>query len=578
MSSWNSPASFLRPRFGRDSSTPADMVVLSAKVLACDEQGTRAQAVAIKEGKFVYVGDNAGAKEFIGPDTKVINARRRMLVPGFIDAHVHILWVGLLRSFLVDLYACKSMDNVRDTVLDFAKANPDLPFIFGIGWMYDYVPDNMPDPAMLDAILADRPVFLWSYEATTGWANTKMAKLMFERNPAACKHLVPEVVDGKPTGMFMHAHSFDPFEFFSMEEFGPDIKERMFETLGSAISDMVKAGVTAFDELQVYKSLIPLILEYRDRGGLDDVRVRGTYYVDPVDSEDEKKLIEDLEAWKALGEKESSPSFKLGESLKLYIDGCFGNHTSFFLEPYADAPGNCGEACWTQDGFDRLMEIADSLHLQTCTHSIGDAGIRRVVNSCEHSLAVNGPWDARHRVDHCEFPTREDIARMAKLGIYASMQPIHFFGDDSNERVVGHERLQGFDPWLTIENAGVEIGFGTDYIAGSYIPPVNPIYGLLIAGTRINYKLEADWAPEEKITMENAIQHYTLGSAKCMKMEDRIGSIEVGKMADFTMWHTDLLKINSWYFLLTNEVEVGKLDGFLDMTVVDGRVVYERGA
>jgi predicted amidohydrolase YtcJ len=113
MSGWNNPLFYLKPRFKREGSDPADMVVLGAKVLTCDEAGTRAQAVAVKDGRFAYVGDNNGARDFIGPDTRVINARGRMLAPGFIDAHVHILWVGMLRSIILDLYDCKSLDDVR---------------------------------------------------------------------------------------------------------------------------------------------------------------------------------------------------------------------------------------------------------------------------------------------------------------------------------------------------------------------------------------------------------------------------------------------------------------------------------
>ncbi|MDD5668352.1 MAG: amidohydrolase family protein, partial [Actinomycetota bacterium] len=323
--------------------------------------------------------------------------------------------------------------------------------------------------------------------------------------------------------------------------------------------------------VQFYRPFVPYVIKYRESGIFDKVRLRGSLYVDPHDLEDEGRLRDDLAWWKDTA-GESDERLTLGKSVKFYIDGTVGNRTSFFLEPYCDDPSYYGRPDWTQEDFDRVIEIADGMHLQTCTHAIGDAGIRRVIDSCERARGINGEWDSRHRLEHCEFPTPDDRERMARLGMHAAMQPTHSFGDEVVERFLGHERMQGWHPWRSLERAGVPLSFGSDWCNS----PLNPFYGLLLATTRMNYKGKTDWAPEEKIAIENAVRHWTIDSARALKMEDDIGSLEVGKRADFVIWNTSPLKVNSWWFMLTHEMDLGKLEGFVDLTAVNGEVVYEK--
>lgn len=574
---WNTPGFLIDPKFTRDGATPADLVILSARVLVCDDAGTRAQAVAVRDGRFVFVGDNRAARAFIGSQTRVLNARGRMLTPGFVDTHVHLLWVSMLRPFLLDLYDCHGRAEVIAQVKSFAAEHPDLPLILAIGWRYEDI-GMYPAVADLDAALPDRPAWLLSYDAMVSWPNSLMARIMAERNPRACRRMHPHIdpATGKPSGLLLHSHSFDPFEFFKLEDFPAGTKEKMLASMREAVDRAVAVGVTTFDELQVYDSALPLMLELRDRGGLDHARARLTWYVDPIDLEDEAKLIADLERFKKLGARESGEHLITGQSLKLYIDGCFGNHTSFMFDPFSDAPGEYGDAVWTQESFDRLMEIIDQLGLQACTHAIGDAGIQRAINSYVHARAKNGGRDARHRIEHCELPLGEDIARMAANGIQAGMQPTQFYGDESFERTLGLERLRRFHPWRRLRQAGVTLSFGTDWIAGPTLPPINPVYGLMIAATRMNYHGETNWAPDEALSLEEAIRCYTLGGARALFLEDRIGSIETGKLADCVLFNQNLLKLKSWWFLLTHDFEVGKLDDLVELVLVDGKPAYTR--
>ena len=219
-----------------------------------------------------------------------------------------------------------------------------------------------------------------------------------------------------------------------------------------------------------------------------------------------------------------------------------------------------------------MIALVDGLGLQACTHAIGDAGIRRVIDACENAEKINGRRDSRHRLEHCEFPEASDRERMARLGIYAAMHPTHFYGDETIEKTVGSERLQRFMPWRSLEKAGVNLSFGSDWCNS----PFNPIYGLLVSSLRLNYHHNDDWGPEEGISLEDGIRNWTIGSARALFMDREIGSIEVGKRADLVLFDTDLTAIDSWWFLFTHNLELGKLDGFVLMTMVDGRMVYQK--
>jgi len=567
--------SLFKPRFGRDGSAPADLVVLSARIVTCEADNPRAEALAVNDERITYVGDNRGAKEYIGPDSTVINARRRTLTPGFIDSHCHVLWIGAMLALMTtDLYECDSVDEVKSVMLDYAGKNTDLPFVMGLGWRYDYIPGALPDKELLDSFRIDRPVILWSYGGQSGWLNTVALELMAERNLTALERLVPAVDEktGERTGLLLHFHSFNPLEFFTSDELGPDIRNRMMDSIQETLDEAVSVGVTTMDDVQIYRPFIPMIFEFKELGGLDKVRVRCAYYVGPHVLEDEDAFKEEMGWWKEMGRR-SDARLVLGNSLKFYIDGVLGNYTAFMLEPYPDKPGEYGDPVWTQEEFNRVIEIIDGLGLQACTHSCGDAGIRRIVNSYEHARLVNGSRDARHRSEHCGIPRPEDVARMGRLGICVATQPAHFYAmDEAGEKLLGPERINYLMPFKSFEKEGILLSFGSDWCNS----PLNPVYGLLLSATRMNFRGETDWGPGERIDLEDAIRHWTIDSAKALLMEDDIGSIEVGKYGDFVLFNQDPLKLDSWWFLLTHELELGALDDFVDMTVVGGDIVYEK--
>ena len=558
----------------RDGSNPADLVVLDADIFTSDAENPRAGAVAVKDERFCYVGDEEGVADYVGPETRVINAGGKMLTPGFIDNHCHVLWMGAMQALMTSVYGLNSLEEVKAAVNEYAAANPENPFVIGIGWRYDYIPGGLPDLALADSIIADRPLFMWSYDGHTGWVNSMALERMQSRNPEAFAELTPELDEatGEPTGVLLHFYAFSPLDYFSEDEIAPDVEQKMFDAITATLDEGLKCGVTSFHDVQIYDSFVPMLLKFKQQGGLDRARARGSYYIGHYALEDEAGLRQELEGFIRLGEEQSDDHLRLGDSVKLYIEGVCQNHTALLFEPYSDEPDNYGHALWTQQDFDRVIEIVDGMRLQACTHGTGDAGINRVINAYESARRTNAAWDSRHRVDHCEMPIPADQRRMAELGLHAAMQPCHFFGDATGEAVFGPERLQRFMPWRSLQEAGVRVSFGSDWCAG----PINPIYGMLIAGTRMNYKGSTDWGPDQAVRIEDALRHYTIHSAEALKMEDDIGSIEVGKYADFAIFSINLLGITSWWFLLTHKLELGALDDFVEMTVVGGRTVYEK--
>ncbi len=563
------------PRFDRTGSHPADWVIVNADILTSDARQPQADALAVKGDRIAYVGPRAGIADFVGPDTEVVDGRGRLVTPGFIENHCHVLWIGGMAYLQPpELFAFSTQEQILAWVKERAEKNPDLPLIGGIGWRMDQLPDG-PRREILDAIVPDRPVMLMAYSGQGGWLNSKAIDLMEARNPEAFERLGPvrDPATGRCTGECKHFHVINYFDYFTREELGPKVEEGIMAAMEKTLDEALSYGVTTMHDIQIYPQFIPLILKFRDRGGLDRTRIRGAYFVGHDRLADEKQLKKDLRAWKKLRKTESDDRLVLGESVKFYIDGTADNRTLFLREPYSDDPSTCGRPDWSAEEFNRVVELVDRLGLQACTHACGDAGAHRVIDAYERALQTNGARDARHSIEHCEMPPPEDWPRMARIGIIASMQPQHFFGDEMVENSLGHDRLQWRMAWRSMAEAGVRISFGTDWAAG----PLNPAYGLFVAATRLNYKFDTDWGPDEAIPIETGIRHWTIDSAYNLFMEDEVGSLEVGKYADLVVFNTDLRKMPTLWFLLTHDIGLGTLDHFVDLTMVGGEDVYVKG-
>lgn len=553
----------------------ADFVVFSEKIYTANPVEPWVEAVAVKDGKFTYVGEWTGALEHLGVSTVIIDASGKMVTPGFVDNHSHYLWIGALVSMMPwNLLTCESVDDVLSVVKKTAAKNPALPFVGGIGWRNEYVPGGKPDKAMLDEAVKNRPVLLMSYGGQSGWANSMATELMESRNPEAFLELEPEYLDGEATGFFSRFHAFNPFKFFTSGEMTP-AERPMLTSMWKATREALSFGITTINDVQLYRDFYPYLVKFYDQGGLKRLRGRVSLYITPTDFDNPDKLDEltqELEWWRSLASAgDYEGHLRLGDSVKLYIDGVSANHTAFLFEPYADNSTNYGVPDWSQENFDTVVNLVDSMGFQACTHACGDAGANRVINSYEKAADENFFWDRRHRIEHSPMVIPEDIDRMASSGILAAMQPTHFFGDVLVETRLGTERPKTLMPWHDMLDAGVHMSFGSDWCAG----PSNPAYGLLVAATRLNYKLDTDWGPEQAISFEQGLYAYTSESSYALKMEGLVGSIETGKVADFAIFSDDLTDILTYSKILIEKSDMGTgLDDLVDATFVDGRLVY----
>jgi predicted amidohydrolase YtcJ len=252
--------------------------------------------------------------------------------------------------------------------------------------------------------------------------------------------------------------------------------------------------------------------------------------------------------------------------LKAFSDGSIGSSTALMFEPFADNPSSSGLAMWPYKELEQMVLTADKMGFQIGIHAIGDKANNWILNAFEKAIEVNGKRDSRHRDEHTQTVQLSDIPRFAQLGVIPSMQPTHCISDKLfYEKRVGYERCKGTYAWRSFTDAGSTLAFGTDY----QVEPLNPMEGLYAAVSRKDRLGEEGegWFPEQKLTMEEAIKYYTLGSAYAQFMEDRKGMIKTGYLADIVIVDKDLLIIP--------ETEIMKTK--VDYTITGGKVVYNSG-
>ena len=536
-----------------------DLVIINGKVLTIDKDNPFAEAIAIKGEAIIAVGSTGKISDMIKEGyTKVINAGGRLVIPGFNDAHVHF---GPLDPDYIELRYTTDPSVITEKVRSqVAKSEPGE-LIKGGHWEHEMFKDKKwPSKELLDKVSPNNPVMLNRADGHSVLVNSYILKASgITRNTPVPfgGEIQKDPVTGEPTGILKE----NAERLIITGEVKPRRTEeeetlRLAQGYLLALKEARELGVTSIQipgtaDFAAYEKL-------QSDGNL-------TSRIDIGESLTADTLI--LKKYLDLARKYPRESnwIRFGY-LKAFMDGTIGSGTALMFEPFSDNPNSSGLEMMPYDEFENMVITADKYGFQIGVHAIGDKGNNWVLNAYEKAQQVNGKRDSRHRDEHAQTLQPSDIPRFARLGVIASMQPTHCISDKKFcIKRIGAERAKGAYAWKSLADAGANLAFGTDY----QVEPLNPMEGLYAAVTRKD-RLGEDgdgWYPEQKISMEEAIRYYTLGSAFAQFMDNRKGMIRTGYLADIVITDKDLLSIPE------NEIMKTRVD----YTITGGKIVYASG-
>jgi predicted amidohydrolase YtcJ len=542
----------------RGEDGPVDLIIVNGKVLDGDG-GTSAEAVAVQGNRIVRVGSNREIQRLKRPQTTVVDAKGGSVLPGFNDAHVHLVSGGLALDQM-NLDDAGTLDAVRETIRAWAEANPAREWIRGRGWYYAPFNDGLPTRQMLDALVPDRPAYLVSYDGHTGWANTvalEMAGITRRTPDPANGAIVKDPRTGEPTGVLKEA----AMSLMSRVLPAPDRDERL-AAVRAAIVEANRVGITSVQNAGGSPEDLALFDELRQEGDLT-VRVYQALTVDA------SATAADLDALDEVRERyEDDPLLKTG-AVKIAADGVVETRTAAMLDPYATGRDDRGQVTMPAARLRDLIVELDRRGWQIMTHAIGDAAIRETLDAYEDAQRVNPApaRERRHRIEHVETPDPDDVERFGDLGVVASLQPVHGYppsADDLWARNLGPDRAAR--GWMSgsLARAGAVLAFGSDWP----VADLDSLAGIFVAVNRTtpDGEPEGGWIPAERLSLVEAIRAFTSGAAWASFDEQRKGTLEPEMLADIVVLSADIFDLPPEKLV---EVEVV-------MTIVDGKIVYQR--
>ena len=536
------------------SSGPATLVMTGGRVWTGNEKQPWAEAVAIRDERIIAVGTNKDITKLAGPTTQKLDLAGRFVMPGFNDAHIH--FGSVIRLTQVDLNEAKSIGEMQQLIAKYAKEHPDAKWIQGYGWQYTAVPGGLPTRAQLGAAVPDCPAYLAAYDGHTGWANSKalaIAGITKDTKFDGFGEIVRDA-NGEPTGVLKEGAQG------LMRRYIPTVtREERLEAMRKGMKWLSSLGITSIQNASGSSEDFDFYQELLDKGDLL-ARTSVAVSVGPRTTRERIAVIG------AFRQRYAGPMLRAG-AIKIVVDGVIEAHTAAMLEPYSDKPGNPGRSSWTPEELNRVVAMADKAGLQVYIHAIGDRGVRMALDAYENARKVNGPRDARHRIEHIEVIAAPDIPRFAQLGVMASMEPIH--ADPGTAEVwsnaVGPERLKYAFAWRSLEQAGAKLVFSSDWAAAISIDPIRGLHSAVNRQT-IEGQPPGGWVREQRVSVETALRAYTRAGAYASFEEKLKGTLEPGKLADVIVLSADPFGVPP--------AELHNCR--VELTVFDGRVVFER--
>src|SRR2546426_4749951 len=530
----------------------ANLIIANGNIRTMDRNHPTAEAIAIHGNRIIAVGANDEIRKLAGANTKVIDAKGQLVLPGFNDAHVHFMSGGSQLSS-VDLRDANTPQEFAERIRDFAGKLPKGRWITGGDWDHERWPGaSLPTKELIDRYTPNTPVFVNRLDGHMSLANSvalKLAGVTRETKDPPGGLIVRDRNSGEPTGILKDAAMSYVWKVVPDSSFAEKLA-----AASAATNHAARLGVTsvqdmsAGDDVGVYQTLL-------DRGELK-TRIYGA---------------SPLPRWERLAATGvrahfGSDMLRIG-GLKGFADGSLGSTTALFFEAYLDAPntkGLAGDEMFPEGAMLERVRAADRAGLQVMIHAIGDRANDSILSIYEQVEKENGERDRRFRIEHAQHLRPQDIPRFARDHVVASMQPYHAIDDGRwAEKRIGKERAKGTYAFRSLLDSGATLAFGTDWT----VAPLNPISTIYAAVTRrtLDNKNPNGWVPEQKITVEETVRAYTVGSAYAEFQENAKGTIAPVKLADLVTLSSDIFKIDP------KEIETAKVV----MTIMDGRIVYE---
>lgn len=508
--------------------------------------------VAVSGNKIIALGQKSEMNKWVGKGTKVYELEDKIIMPGFYDSHTHIE-IGMLGYNSVDLTYAKSEEEAVKMVAEVANTKAkDDPIIIGYNWYHiNWDKKELPTKESLDRIVPDKPVILFRLENHGVWLNSKGLELCnIDRNTESpMGGVIFKDQNGEPTG-YLH-------EFSQLLVYPHIVFPKEKQLIKDLTDQMGSFGITSISDLYMSdKPIYDRILGLEKEGNL---KIRYNFHT---------LLSDDMSLEKELREKYNTEKIKFC-GIKGFIDGTVLGYTGLLVEPYSDKPDTCSELEMDYEQIRENVIKADKENFRVRLHCIGDGAVRFALDVFEEAREVNGPKDLRHSIAHIEVIHPDDIQRFSKLNVIADLHPAHVnlpCEKASENPYLVHlgERGKYCFNYKSIIDTGAKVAFGSDFP----VVTLNPMLGVYRAVTRrFNDGLPVDgWNPEQRLTMGEVLQGYTVGSAYHDSRENELGTLETGKLADIVVLDRNLFEIP------VEDIQNTKVL----LTMVDGKIVYEK--
>ena len=557
-------AAFIAVGCSQPTDNSADIVFMNAAAYTLDEKMPWAEAVAIKDDRIVYVGDNDGVVDFIGNNTVHHNLSGQMLLPGFIDAHMHpIVSGGYARA--LSLNTGGTVDEWVQAIGEYAEADQDAEVIFGYGFLASTFGPVGPTRQLIDAVVPDRPVLIKDEGMHGAWVNTKALEILNitqdTPDPVPGFSYYKRDENGDATGYLLETPTTRPAEN-GLNVFNDDLvadgTAYVFEALNAyGVTSAFDAGAINFERL-----IRPVLhtLEETDRM---TVRVVGVYRPrGPEDIEDAMRLLEEYRTT-IKGDYYHYRQFKIMD------DGTVEGRTAAMFEDYQGEPGNSGATVFTQQQMtDMVVDVAER-QIDVHIHGLGERAVHEALNAIEVAREKHPDSSTRYAITHIQVITDQDLPRFAELDVIAQSTPLWASYDTYGKQFVSEDQFNRFWRFNSLKNLGVKLTWGSDFPAsGAGMLGMSPIIQMEIGHTRQEPgEPDAPIQPREseRLDIDTLIRGYTIDAAYQLHMEDEIGSLEVGKKADLVVLDKNLFETDAYEIHKTEVV----------MTLMDGNIVYQ---